>query len=58
MKNRNVILSDVGVEGFEPPTTGFEVRCSIQMSYRRIDKKYRKKKSSFGNHSLGVPDGI
>ena len=24
--------------GFEPATYGFEVRCSIQMSYRRIYK--------------------
>ncbi len=25
----------VRLEGFEPPTCGLEVRCSIQLSYRR-----------------------
>ncbi len=25
-------------EGFEPPALGFEVRCSIQLSYERIGK--------------------
>ena len=27
----------IRLEGFEPPAHGFEVRCSIQLSYRRID---------------------
>ena len=26
------------LEGFEPPASGLEVRCSIQLSYRRILK--------------------
>ena len=25
-------------EGFEPPTLGIEIRCSIQLSYERIFK--------------------
>ena len=33
----------VRLEGFGPPTCGLEVRCSIQLSYRR--KTSRKAKS-------------
>ena len=25
-------------EGFEPPTLGIEIRCSIQLSYERVSK--------------------
>jgi hypothetical protein len=28
-------------EGFEPPTLGIEIRCSIQLSYERPDPGYR-----------------
>jgi hypothetical protein len=27
------------LEGFEPPAYGLEVRCSIQLSYRRAEQK-------------------
>ena len=29
----------VRLEGFEPPAYGLEVRCSIQLSYRRLQNK-------------------
>jgi hypothetical protein len=29
------------LEGFEPPTHGLEIRCSIQLSYRRSFHGYR-----------------
>ncbi len=28
-------------EGFEPPALGFEVRCSIQLSYERTGKNIK-----------------
>ena len=35
-------IAKVRPEGFEPPTLGFEDRCSIQLSYRRVfDENFR-----------------
>ncbi len=33
---RNPLIFMVRLAGFEPATYGLEVRCSIQLSYRRI----------------------
>ena len=41
-EHKKRVQSDMGLfffarlEGFEPPAYGLEVRCSIQLSYRRI----------------------
>jgi hypothetical protein len=35
-RNRSRTLRLARSEGFEPPTLGIEIRCSIQLSYERI----------------------
>ena len=32
---RRVLWNMARLEGIEPPTVGLEIRCSIQLSYRR-----------------------
>ena len=38
--SERVIRSLVRLAGFEPAAYGLEVRCSIQLSYRRVRKYY------------------
>lgn len=35
-------LKLAGQEGLEPPTTGLEIRCSIQLSYCPLVRSLRK----------------
>lgn len=39
-----VIYSNTRLRGLEPPTVGTEVRCSIQLSHRRLIYKIKWKK--------------
>ena len=36
MKSCKCLFFLARLEGFEPPAYGLEVRCSIQLSYRRV----------------------
>ena len=36
LKIRKCLIFFARLEGFEPPAYGLEVRCSIQLSYRRV----------------------
>jgi hypothetical protein len=43
------------LEGVEPPARGFEGRCSIQLSYRRVEALYRARTSP---QALVEPGGL
>jgi hypothetical protein len=56
----DALISLVRLEGFEPPTYGLEVRCSIQLSYRRgICTSYTTfDAASQAGHDLLVSDPV
>ena len=49
----NYLKSLARLEGFEPPTHGLEVRCSVLLSYRRFGfGSWQWKGQHFGEHPL------
>ena len=47
--NCNLLLFMVRLERFERPTYGFVVRCSIQLSYKRIGTSFIAYHSEYFN---------
>jgi hypothetical protein len=44
----------VRLEGFEPPAHGLEVRCSVQLSYRRTSREKNGAGDGNRTHTTGL----